>query len=156
MAIKVILRQDVPNLGSTGEVKQVAPGYFRNYLLPRGLATEATAGQLKALENNTSSIAKAAARAKERAGTLAGQLGQTTIRIPVKVGEQGRLYGSITNKDIAQALSEQAGVTVDRHKIELREPLRSVGAHSVPVKLEHGVDATVNVELVPESEPAEA
>jgi large subunit ribosomal protein L9 len=154
MAVKVILRQDVPNLGQAGEVKQVAPGYFRNFLLPRGLAMEASKSQLKSLEAVQSAQAGKLEKTRERASAVAQQLQQFNLRIPVRVGEQGRLYGSVTNKDIADALADQAGVNVDRHKIDLPDPLRSIGEHSVPVKLDQGVDAMVNVELVPESEPA--
>lgn len=152
MTIKVILRQDVPNLGQNGEVKQVSPGYFRNFLQPRGLAIEATRGQLRALEADSSMRAGQVAKSHTRSNALADQLEATTLRIPVRLGEQGRIYGSVTNKTIAEALSEQAGVTLDRHKIELREPLKSIGAHSVPIKLAKGVDAHVTVELVPEAE----
>lgn len=152
MAVKIILRQDVPNLGQAGDVKQVAPGYFRNYLLPRGLAVEASKNQLRALESNSSVRAGQEARGRARVESTAGRLAGICLRFPVKVGEQGRLYGSITNKDIAEAMAAEAGVEVDRHKIELEEPLRSVGEYSVPVRLEHGVTATVRVELVPESD----
>jgi large subunit ribosomal protein L9 len=154
MAVKVILRQDVPNLGSAGDVKQVAPGYFRNFLLPRGMAVEATSSQLKQLEHRKNAHAGNVAKAREKAGEQANQLAGITLRIPVRLGEQGRIFGSVTNKDIAEALSAQAGVTVDRHKIDLEEPLKSLGTHSVPVKLDQGVDASVEVELVPEAEPA--
>ncbi len=156
MAVKVILRQDVPNLGSTGDVKQVAPGYFRNFLLPRGLAVEASKGQIRALEANSVERGKQAARVHEQTNAVAEQLAGITLRIPVRLGEQGRIYGSVTNKDIAEALENQAQVSIDRHKIDLPEALKSVGTHSVPVKLEHGIEATVNVELVPEEEAAAA
>ncbi len=155
MALKVILRQDVPNLGEAGEVKQVAPGYFRNFLLPRGLAVEASRSHLKAREALVNAQAGQSAKALARSSALAEQMRQINLRIEVKVGEQGRLYGSVTNKDIADALAEQANTTVDRHKIELREPLRSIGVHSVPVKLDQGVEANINVELVPAAETAE-
>jgi large subunit ribosomal protein L9 len=154
MAVKIILKQHVPNLGEPGEVKQVAPGYFRNYLLPRGLAVEASAGHMRALEARKTEKAGKTDKAKERTSTLAGQLGDITVRIPVKLGEQGRIYGSVTNKDIAEALAEQANVEIDRHKIELREPLKSIGSHEVSLRLEHGIDAHVNVELIPETESA--
>jgi large subunit ribosomal protein L9 len=154
MAVKVILRQDVPNLGRAGEIKQVAPGFFRNFLFPRGLAIEASKSQLKSLESQSQQRAGQLAKGKEKASAAAQQLTAVTVRIPVRLGEQGRIYGSVTNKDIAEALAQQANMSVDRHKIELREPLKSIGSHSVPVKLEHGVDAEINVELVPEEEPA--
>src|SRR5947209_2839458 len=125
--VKVILQQDVPNLGNTGEVKQVAPGYFRNFLLPRGLAVEASKGQMRALNAVSDAQAGQKARARAQAGALAEQISSTTIRIPVRVGEQGRIYGSVTNKDIAEGLAQQLGVQIDRHKIELREPLKSLG-----------------------------
>src|SRR5947209_19111450 len=99
--IKIILQQDVPNLGQTGEVKQVAPGYFRNYLQPRGLAVEATRGQMSALQAGAKSAAAQFSRAKDRTGSLARQIGDVTLRVPVKVGEQGRIYGSVTNKVVA-------------------------------------------------------
>lgn len=152
MAVKVILRKDVPNLGQAGDVKQVAPGYFRNFLLPRGLAVEATQGQIRALENNSSTRSAVAERAKGQVGALARQLQDAPIRIPVRLGEQGRIYGSVTNKDIADAVSTQTGVSLDRHKIELRDPLRSLGVHTVAVKLEHGMEAQLQVELVAEGE----
>jgi large subunit ribosomal protein L9 len=150
MAVKVILKQDVPNLGQAGEVKQVAPGYFRNFLLPRGLAVEASKGQIRSLEANSSNRTAQTSRARRQAGSLAENLEQITITIPVRLGEQGRIFGSVTNKDIAEALEHQASTTVDRHKIELREPLKSIGVHTVPVKLDQGVEAQVRVELIPE------
>ena len=153
MSVKVILRQSVPNLGEPGDVKDVTPGYFRNFLQPRGMAVEATKGQIAAL-NATSSVREGQlAKSRERTNSVVGRLSEVTLRIPVKVGEQGRIYGSVTNRDLAQALKAQAGIEVDRHRIELRDPLKSIGAHSVPIKLEHGIEAHVAVELVPESEP---
>jgi large subunit ribosomal protein L9 len=152
MAVKIILRQDVPNLGHAGEIKQVAPGYFRNFLLPRGMAVEATSGQINAMQTNKALRESQLTRGRERSSALAGQLGGTVLRIPVRVGEQGRLYGAVTNKDVADALSKQAGIVVDRHDINLSDPLKTVGVHSVPVKLEHGVTANVQVELVSEDE----
>lgn len=156
MAVKVILQQDVPNLGQAGEIKQVAPGYFRNFLLPRGLAVEASAGRLRALKASAGDAVARNARAKEQTDTVARRIQDTTITIPVRLGEQGRIYGSVTNKDIADQLSQQAGISIDRHKIELSEPLKSIGIHSVPIRLEHGMEAPLRVELVPEGEGAEA
>jgi large subunit ribosomal protein L9 len=150
MAVKVILRQDVPNLGSAGEVKQVAPGYFRNFLLPRGLAIEASKGNLRALQTHTTVRTDQAQRAQRHLSELAQQIEGVTLRIPVRLGGQGRIYGSVTNKDIADALQHQAGLTVDRHKIELSEPLKAIGLHTVPVRLEHGEEPSLKVELVPE------
>jgi large subunit ribosomal protein L9 len=155
MAVKVILRQDVPNLGHAGEIKQVAPGYFRNFLLPRGMAIEATQAQINALQSDKAVRESQKGREQARAGALAQQLGGVTLQIPVRLGEQGRIYGSVTSKDIADALAEQAQVTVDRHDITLGEPLKTIGVHAVPVKLAQGVTSDVQVELVPEGEAAE-
>jgi large subunit ribosomal protein L9 len=155
MAVKVILKQDVPNLGHAGDMKQVSPGYFRNFLLPRGLAVEASVGNVNALNSNKKLQAEQQLRAQERTSATAQKLSATAIQIPVRLGEQGRIYGSVTNKDIAEALKQQASLTIDRHKIELKEPLKTIGVHSVPVKLDHG-DATVQVELVPEAGTGQA
>jgi large subunit ribosomal protein L9 len=149
MAVTVILRQHVPNLGEAGEVKQVAPGYFRNYLLPRGLAVEASKANLKNLQANTSHKEARLAKAKQQSSALAQQIDSTSISIPVRLGEQGRIYGSVTNKDISDALVSEAGIQIDRHKIELREPLRSIGEHTVTIHLEHGEEAHLKVDLVP-------
>jgi large subunit ribosomal protein L9 len=154
-SVKVILQQDVPNLGHAGDVKQVAPGFFRNYLLPRGLAVEASAGNVRALQSNTTVRSSQLARAKEQTDTLARKIQDVTVTIPVKLGEQGRIYGSVTNKDISEALAQQAALTVDRHKIELREPLKAIGVHAVPIKLDHGIETSLRVDLVPEAEPAQ-
>ena len=150
MTVKIILQQDVPNLGQAGEVKQVAPGYFRNYLLPRGLAVEASKGQMRTLQTSSSHRAAQKSRARDQSGALAQRLDSITLRIPVRLGEQGRIYGSVTNKDIVEALEQQAQVSVDRHNIEVHDPLKSIGEHTVPIKLEHGLEARVRVELVPE------
>ncbi len=155
-AVKVILQQDVPKLGQAGEIKQVAAGYFRNFLLPRGLAVEASKGKMRALKSTSSARAAQQERAKEHLNAQARRLEELRITIPVRLGQQGRIYGSVTNKDIAEELARHAKMDIDRHKIELREPLKAIGAHTVPVKLDHGVEAHVTVELVPESEAAES
>ena len=152
MSVKVILQQDVPNLGHAGDLKQVTPGYFRNYLLPRGLAVEASSAHVNALHSNKKVRESQANRAKDSAGAMARHLKSVTLHIPVRLGEQGRIYGSVTNKDIAEALQQQASVPIDRHRIELKEPLKSIGMHTVPVKLDHGVDGEIRVELVPEDQ----
>lgn len=152
MTMKVILRQDVPNLGESGDVKQVAPGYYRNFLFPKGLAVEASHAHMSNLEASSSVKARQLAKGRSRSETLAEKIGGINLRMPVRVGDQGRIHGSVTNKDIAEALDQQAALSVDRHKIELAEPLRSIGPHSVAVKLEHGVTATLKLDLVPEEE----
>jgi len=148
--MKVILRQDVANIGKEGDTHEVSPGYFRNYLQPRGLAVEATSGRIKNQQVRISSVSTKEARAKDQTKQLAMELGELTLTFSVKVGEQGRMYGSVTAKDIAEELHKVKQVEVDRHKIEIGEPLRSVGEHTVRVKLDHGIEAKVKVDLVPE------
>jgi large subunit ribosomal protein L9 len=147
-SVKVILKQDVPSLGQSGEIKQVAPGYFRNFLLPRGLAVEATQSQIRTLEASSAVQSARATRAKGQQNALALRLEELLIRIPVRLGEQGRIYGSVTNKDISEALQEQASIAIDRHDIVEHEPLRSIGEHTVGVKVAPGVEANLRVELV--------
>ena len=117
---------------------------------------EATQGNVASLQSNKKVREAQKGRALEQASAAARHLETLTISIPVKLGEQGRIYGSVTNKDIAEALQQQASLTIDRHKIEMKEPLKSIGTHSVPVKLDHGVEGTVRIELVPEGNPVEA
>lgn len=152
--MKVILRSDVPSLGKTGESHEVSPGYFRNFLQPRGLAVEATSGRMKTQQVRVSHVFSKEAREVEGVQRLAAELGRLTLKFPVKVGDQGRMYGSVTAKEVAEGLEREGGVAIDRHKIVLSEALRSVGEHSVTVKLDHSVEAQVKVELVPESEEA--
>jgi large subunit ribosomal protein L9 len=152
--MKIILRQDVANLGRVGEAHEVSPGYFRNFLQPRGLAVEATTGRIKTQQGRVSHASTKEAREVEQTRQLAGDLSQVTLTFPVKVGDQGRMYGSITAKDVADELKRAKDVAVDRHKIVLTEPLRSAGEHTVKIKLDHGVEAEVKVELVPESAEA--
>jgi|SRR5579872_2109738 len=149
--MKVILRQDVPNLGKAGEAHEVTPGYFRNFLQPRGLAAEATAGRMKVQQTRVAHASTKESRAEDQARSLAEDLGKVTLTFPVKVGDQGRMYGSVTAKDVADALKKAQGIEVDRHKIVIEEALRSAGEHTVTVKLDHGVEASLKLDLVPES-----
>jgi large subunit ribosomal protein L9 len=152
--MKVILRQDVSNLGKAGESHEVTPGYFRNFLQPRGFAIEATSGRLRTQQVRVSHASTKESREVEQARKVAEDLGDLTLTFPVKVGDQGRMYGSVTAKDVADELKRAKDITVDRHKIVISEALRSTGEHTVVVKLEHGVDAKVKVNLVLESEQA--
>ena len=153
--MKVILLNDVPNLGRTGDVKDVAPGYARNFLLRRGLATEATQGALKQIQALQNRRAKEDVKRMTEAQQLAERLGQIEISIPARVGEQGRLFGSITNSDVAAALKEQHGIEIDRRDIEL-EPIRALGTHTVEVRLSGQVHAQIRANVVAENEPAAA
>jgi len=153
--LKVILLSDVDNLGRTGDVKDVAPGYARNFLLRRGLATEATQGALKQIQVLHARRAKEDVRRLSESQQLAARLGELEITIPARVGEQGRLFGSVTNSDVATALKEQHGIEIDRRAIEL-EPIRALGTHTVEVRLGGQVHAQVRANVVAENEPAAA
>ena len=149
--MKIILKQDVPNLGREGEVEKVADGYARNYLIPQGMAVKATPGALKDFEHRRKVQATKHERLKKRAESLARRLTAQTLTFEVKIGDTGQLYGSITNADIAEALKEQAGEEIDRRDIPLSEPIRTVGEHFVPVHLLEDVEPQVRVVVKPES-----
>lgn len=148
--MKVILRQDVRSLGRKGEVVEVAEGYGRNYLLPRGLAIEATPANLKAVEQQEKAAQQREARAVAEAKALAAELASRKVVIPVRVGEGGKLFGAVTAMDIAEAISAAGGPTIDRRKFELPEPIRTLGSFQVPVRLHPQVSLTLTVELVDE------
>jgi len=147
--IEVILREDVQSLGRAGELVRVKPGYARNYLLPQGLAYEATEGNKKRIEGETR--ARTARNQAERveAERQAAALGALELTLVGKAGEEGRLFGSITAQDIAEALG-RAGHTVDRRRIELEHPIKSLGQHAVAVRLHPEVHAEVRVTVVAE------
>ena len=145
--MKVILLKDVKGQGKKGDVKKVSAGYARNYLLKNNLAVEATAGNLKQLEAKKRKQDEEAQQEKEEAIQLKEVLEKTTVEIKAKSGEGGRLFGSITNKQIAEALKKEHGVKIDRRKIELDEPIKSLGHVHVPVKLYPDVQGTVKVHV---------
>lgn len=145
--MRVILREDLDNLGAAGEVVTVKPGYGRNFLLPRGLAVQATEKDVARLEHERRIIA---ARAAKRATELKGEvdkLSQVSVSITRQVGEGDKLYGSVTTRDIADALKEK-GVIVDSKKIQLAEPLKTLGMAEVPIKLGRDATATIKVWVV--------
>jgi large subunit ribosomal protein L9 len=146
--MKVILKEDVPNLGKLGETVTVAPGFGRNYLIPKGLAVLATGSNLRQLEHQRRLIAQAAEKRRLDAEALATKLGSMSVTISAQAGSEERLYGSITNRDIEAALRDQ-GVVVDRKQIHLEEPIKKLGIYQVPVKLGHEVEATLKVWVVP-------
>jgi large subunit ribosomal protein L9 len=145
--MELILRQDVPSLGKAGQLVRVKPGYARNFLLPRGLAFEATDGNRKRIEAETK--ARDARLEGERAGAsaLAARLGEVTLRLSAKAGEDGRLFGSITSTEIAREL-ESRGITIDRRRIELDHPIKQTGFHSIPVRLHHDVQGEIKLDVV--------
>jgi large subunit ribosomal protein L9 len=147
--VRVILKAEVRGLGRTGEVKDVADGYARNYLLPKGLAIEATGGELKVLAQERQSEKTKKDRVHQDAESLATRLGDVTLVFKLKAGEQGKTFGSVTAKDVADALKKEAKADIDKTKIVLHEPLRSLGIHKVEVRLLSDVRASVTVAIEP-------
>jgi large subunit ribosomal protein L9 len=145
--MEVMLRADVNKLGRRGDVVQVADGYARNYLLPRKLAMPATPGNKKVIEQEKAAAIRHEADSRTQAEQLAGMLAGVTLTIARKAGEEDQLYGSVTAIDVAQALQDQ-GYTVDRRKIELDEPLKTLGEFDVPLRLHRDVEAKVKVQVV--------
>ncbi|MEK7862270.1 MAG: 50S ribosomal protein L9 [Chloroflexota bacterium] len=147
--MRVILKREVRGLGRPGEVKDVADGYAQNFLLPQGLAIEATAGEMKHLAQERQADKLRKDRAHADATELAERLATLTLVFKLKAGEQGKTFGSVTNKDIAEALKGDHRIDIDRTKIHLPEPLRTLGAHSVEIRLMPDVRATVTVAVEP-------
>jgi large subunit ribosomal protein L9 len=148
--MKVVLRSDVDNLGKKGDLVDVADGYARNFLVPRGLALKATAGiqrQADAMKRNRDARDR---REREAAEALAAQFANRTVEVKARAGAEGRLFGSITAADIAAAVLAQTGADVDRRKVSLDEPLKELGPVDVEVRLHPDVVANVHVEVVAE------
>jgi large subunit ribosomal protein L9 len=148
--VKVLLNQDVAGLGRAGETKDVADGYARNFLLPRGMATIASEGALKQAAERKDVAQKREAKKKAEVGTLATTLNQTQVVFKAKVGEQHRLYGSITAADVAEQISRQIGHAIDKRHVELGEPIRHLGTYKVPVRLGPSAVPAVTVVVEPE------
>src|SRR3954468_3633658 len=145
--MQVILKEDMDNLGKSGDVVNVKPGYGRNYLLPRGLAVIATADDVSRVAHDKRVIAARTAKLAKEAQAEANRLSQVTVSIARAVGDEDKLFGSVTSRDIAEALAEQK-VTVDAKKIHLDEPIKALGMTEVPVKLGRGVTAKIKVWVV--------
>jgi large subunit ribosomal protein L9 len=140
---QAILLKDVENLGEAGQAVDVSPGYLRNYLLPRKLAQPATQASLEEAQRRREAAERAAKEAEERAGETAALLSRTVLTIQHRAGEDGKLFGSVTNAEIADAISEARGLRIDRKKIRLDEPIREVGTYMVEVELTGGATAKV-------------
>lgn len=159
--VKVILMQDVPKLGDAGSVQDVAPGYARNYLIPQGIASIATAGTIRQVEERQAAEARRIARQEEELRGLSERIQGTRIEIQVRAGEQGRLYGSITAADVAEKLAATVGEEIDRRKVDLDEPIRALGEHEVTIRLVGRLTPTITVvafdpDYVPEPAEPEA
>ena len=148
--MKVILTSTIASLGTPGMVVEVARGYARNFLIPQGKAMEANPGNLARFESQRSKYEDQMEREKQAAQSLADRLGEVTLTIAQRVGESERLYGSVTNAAIAQALEEK-GFALDRKQLELEEPIKKLGTYQVAVRLAPEVKAQIQVEVVPEN-----
>jgi large subunit ribosomal protein L9 len=146
--VKVILTKDVAKLGKSGEMKTVADGFATNFLIPQGVAVPAAGGAFRAWQHDIASREDKRKREREDAEIAATRIGSTTLTMGVKVGDGGKLYGSITTKDIADALARR-GIEVDRHKIELDDPIRSLGTYKVAIKVLSGLAPEVTVIVEP-------
>jgi large subunit ribosomal protein L9 len=145
---QAILTQDVEALGEKGTVVDVAPGYLRNYLIPRKLAQPATTGAVQVARQRMEAADRAKREAENRAQENAALLQRTVLTIPAQAGDDGRLFGSVTTSDIADAIRDARGIKVDRRKIALEEPIRHIGTHMVVVEVADGVHATVKTMVV--------
>jgi large subunit ribosomal protein L9 len=154
--MKVILLQDVDNLGKVGDVKEVANGYARNYLLPKRLAAAATPALLANQKQRIAAEQRRREKEAEENRQLAERLGAVTLTFKARVGRQGRLYGSITSQDIAAGLREMEDITIDRRLIELPNPIRELGTFSVPVRIASQLQPKITVRVIDEAAPEES
>lgn len=148
--MEIILQEDVENLGEIGDLVKVKDGYARNYLLPRGLALTASRRNVRVLEHRKRLTAKKRERAQQNANAVRDRLSGLTLSITARAGEEDKLFGSVTNIDIEKALQAQ-DVTIDRRKIILAEPIKQLGTYTVPIRLSRDVEASVTVQVSPES-----
>lgn len=145
--MKVILLEDVRSLGKTGDIVKVNDGYARNMLFPKGLAKEATAGNIKALENRKAAEAERQAGLKAEAEEIKAKLENQVIELKSKGGEGGRLFGAVTNVDVAKAIKEQKNFDIDKKKIQISAPIKTVGEHEATIKLYTDINATVKINV---------
>jgi large subunit ribosomal protein L9 len=146
--VKVILTKDVDKIGKSGELKTVADGFASNFLIPQKLAVPAVGGAYRAWQHDIASREDKRARERSEAEVTANRIASTTLTMGVKVGDAGKLYGSIGSKEIAEALARR-GIVVDRHKVELEEPLKSLGTYKVAIKVFSGMTPEVTVVVEP-------
>jgi large subunit ribosomal protein L9 len=154
MDVKVILLQEVQGLGKPGDVKTVKNGYARNYLLPHQMVTAATPGALKSLQQRVAAAQRRVDVQNAKHASMAERLSGVSLTFAVHVGRGDRLYGSVTSQNIAEALREQEGLSIDRRTIHLPEPLRQLGTFSVPVRVASGVEPKITVVIVSDAEAA--
>ncbi len=147
--MQVILKRDVEKIGRRGDIVDVSRGYVRNFLVPRGLAEMATPTRLEEVRREMAEAEERDRRMAERAGEIAETLNKSVITIEARTGEDERLFGSVTAANIAEAIDRARGVRVDRRRIRLEEPIRSLGTHQVPVQVHGDIEASVKVIVVP-------
>lgn len=145
--MKVLFKKDVADVAKAGQVKDVADGYARNYLIPRGLAVAATSSALKQVADLQAVAARHAAEEEHDAQELKARLEAQPVVIDAKAGSQGRLYGSVTTADVATAIQKQLGASVDRRDLEIADPVRQVGSYEVSARLHRNVTATLTIEV---------
>ena len=143
--MKVLLTQNVEKLGAAGEIKQVSGGFGRNYLIPKGYAVIATRGQVKQAEERATAQRRRDESTRRDAEAVVAKINGVTVRFVERVGELDRLYGSVTNVDVAQKLAQQTGVEIDRRRVDLDDPIKRIGIYPVRVRVATGLDATINV-----------
>lgn len=147
--MKLILKEDVKNLGNIGEIVNVSDGYARNYLLPKNLAVEANTKNLKEFEHHKSIIMKKAARVRDELKDLSGRLSSASVTIKAKAGEDDKLFGSVTSMDIAEALKAE-GFDIDKKKISMDEPIKRLGTHAVTIKIHSDISSQLQVHVIQE------
>ena len=147
--MQVILKQDVDKIGRRGEIIDVSRGYVRNFLVPRGLAEMATPGKLEEVRHEMEEAEERDRRMAERASEIAGILNKSVITIEARTGEDERLFGSVTAANIASAIERARDVRIDRRRVRLEEPIKSLGTHQVPIQVHGNVEASVKIIVVP-------
>lgn len=148
--MKVILQQDVKKVGSKGDIVEVSEGYGRNFLLPKKLAVEATATNLETAKQKANSAARKKQQATDEARLLAAQLEKVSVKVAVRIGEGGKLFGSVTGKDVADALAKEHGIDVDRRKISLKSEVTGAGEYEAVIKVHPEIQSTIRVLVVAE------
>ena len=148
--MKVILQQDVKKVGSKGDIVEVSEGYGRNFLLPKKLAVEATAENLETAKQKANSAARKKQQATDEARLLAAQLEKVSVKVAVRLGEGGKLFGSVTGKDVADALQKEKGIEVDRRKIALKSEVTGPGEYEAVIKVHPEIQSTIGVLVVAE------
>jgi large subunit ribosomal protein L9 len=147
--MKVILKEDIKKIGTLGQIVDVADGYARNYLVPKGLAIEANTKNIRSIEHEKKILHEKAKKLKDSAQDLSSKISSLTLTIKAKAGEEGKLFGSVTTMDIAEALHNE-GIEIDKKKISIEEPIKRLGSYPVSVKLHHEISVQLNIQVIEE------